>query len=388
MAPPPVLRQARWVVVGEVVDRQLDRPACRDVALILLLERRRIVFEMVDHVERPMIRVLDQTGPGRLRSDQRPELRMPREIPGTEFRPAAYRHHETVGEAIEERRPLGGGMMAEATEGLPGQHMFRHAPEMVQHRHPAPAHADRVMDVGLRPVEDLRELVPVGDILVGQVLDRRAGDDQPVELALARHLERQVERLHMLGRGVPRLVPRHPDQRELDLQGRRADQPGELRLRRHLLRHQVEQRDLQRPDVLPARRLLAHHHHALAPEDLDGRQGFGDLDRHSSGSVGCDPLDMLRGLAGQPEPVAVPADRKAAVPTNRARERRPSRRGGDLVHAAPGASSAPRHPGPRHPEDRHSGKPTADEPGRPPLLPSRPLSGRSCRGSRTWRRGP
>ena len=35
--------------------------------------------------------------------------------------------------------------------------------------------------MGLCPVENLFELVPIGDLLEGQVFDRRAGDDQPVE---------------------------------------------------------------------------------------------------------------------------------------------------------------------------------------------------------------
>ena len=38
---------------------------------------------------------------------------------------------------------------------------------------------------------------------------------------------------------------------QLDLQRRRADQPGELRLGLDLLGHEVEEPDPQRPDVLP-----------------------------------------------------------------------------------------------------------------------------------------
>ena len=43
-------------------------------------------------------------------------------------------------------------------------------------------------------------------------------------------------------------------QRQFDLQRRGADQPGELRLGPDLVRHQVEQADAQRADVLPAAR--------------------------------------------------------------------------------------------------------------------------------------
>ena len=71
--------------------------------------------------------------------------------------------------------------------------------------------------------------------------DRGAGYDQSVEL-LSRRLDLfkgAVEGLHVLGGSVLGLVRRDPDQLEVDLDWRRADQPGELVLGLDLLRHQI-----------------------------------------------------------------------------------------------------------------------------------------------------
>ena len=45
----------------------------------------------------------------------------------------------------------------------------------------------RRMHVGLRPVEDAAQLVPVGHVLEFEQLDRRAGDDEAVELLVPAH---------------------------------------------------------------------------------------------------------------------------------------------------------------------------------------------------------
>jgi hypothetical protein len=167
------------------------------------------------------------------------------------------------------------------------EQVFPDPVEVVDHRHPAPADAEGGMHIGLGPVEDARQLVPIGDVLEIQMLDRRAGDDQPVEfLARLLHLrEGAVERLHMCGGGVLRLVARHPDQRQFDLQGRRADQAGELRLGLDLLGHQVQEPDAQGADVLPVRRTPAHDHDALVAQDGEGGQGGGQADGHGIGSA-------------------------------------------------------------------------------------------------------
>ena len=72
----------------------------------------------------------------------------------------------------------------------------------------------------------------------------------------------------------------HLDQRQLDLQRRRAEQPGELGLGPDLVRHQVEQADAHGANVLAHRVGLAHQHDAFGFESRAGRKLVRNLDRH------------------------------------------------------------------------------------------------------------
>ena len=144
--------------------------------------------------------------------------------------------------------------------------------------------------MGLRPVEDAGQFVPIGDVLELQVFDGRAGDDEPVEfLARGRDVgEGTVEGLHVLGGGVLRLVAGHPDQRQLDLKRRGSDQSGELGFGLDLLGHQVQQTDAQRADILKVGRTPAHDHDALVAQDAEGGQVGGQANGHGGRlSCGC-----------------------------------------------------------------------------------------------------
>ena len=281
---PQVRRAQPRIVVGIVVRGHADRLSGLDVAVVFLFQRAGVVFQVVEDIQRPPRPVLDQAGARIRRSQQRRKLAPGVHVGLPHLGPAAHGDQHVVRKAAQEGR---GGLQVrvpEAAERLGIQRVLGQPVEMPRHRHPAPADAERRMDVALRPVEDAAQFVPVGHLVEGQLFDRGAGHDQPVE-AVARRLdlgERTVEGFEVIGGGVAAFVIRHADQRQVDLQGRRADQPRELVFGLDLLGHQVQQRDPKRPDVLrggPARR---HDHHALARQDVVCGQVFGQGDRHQA----------------------------------------------------------------------------------------------------------
>ena len=71
--------------------------------------------------------------------------------------------------------------------------MLRDAVVIVEPRLRAPADVERREGVLLAPLHDLRDLVPVGDLLKGILLDRRARDDEAVVLLMAHLGKRPVE---------------------------------------------------------------------------------------------------------------------------------------------------------------------------------------------------
>jgi len=70
VAAPPIRRPRPRVVAGVVVDRHPDRLSVADVAVVFLLQRAAVVFEVIEDVERAPARVLDQAGTDLVAADQ------------------------------------------------------------------------------------------------------------------------------------------------------------------------------------------------------------------------------------------------------------------------------------------------------------------------------
>ena len=102
------------------------------------------------------------------------------------------------------------------------------------------------------PVEYLRHLRPVAHLLVGQMLHRSAGDNHAVETLVAHQLEILVERPHVFDGRILGRVAAEFHEREFDLQRCVRQQAHHVGLRRYLQRHEVEDDDAQRADVLPS----------------------------------------------------------------------------------------------------------------------------------------
>ena len=84
----------------------------------------------------------------------------------------------------------------------------------------------------------------------------------------------------MFLRGVAGDMIRHFDQGQLHLQRTGAKQTGDLGLGPDLVRHQIQQTDLERPHVLADGVRLAHDHNALGFKRGEGWKIVRNLDRH------------------------------------------------------------------------------------------------------------
>ncbi len=79
---------------------------------------------------------------------------------------------------------------------------------------------------------------------------------------------------------MDRLVRGDPHERDLQLQGRVGEHAQKLQLRVLLDRHQVEDADLKRTDILVGSPKLIHQKEVLVLENLLDRQIVLNLDRH------------------------------------------------------------------------------------------------------------
>ena len=148
--------------------------------------------------------------------------------------------------------------MGEHPEHLLRQVHLAHAEVVVQPGQRAPAQVDCRIDVLLAVVHDRAELVPVIDLLVVHILHRRAGDDEPVEPLVAHLVKGFVKRLHVFGRGMGGAVGGRLQKGQLHLQRAVGQQPGQLGLGDDLGRHQVQNQDAQRADILGVGALAVH----------------------------------------------------------------------------------------------------------------------------------
>ena len=87
--------------------------------------------------------------------------------------------------------------------------IFLNAVVMIKPCLRAPADVKGGIDVFVRPVHDLAQLVPVIDLLKGNLLHRRTGDDQPVEVVVFYLVKGLVEGRQMVRRGVFGGMGRH-----------------------------------------------------------------------------------------------------------------------------------------------------------------------------------
>ena len=122
--------------------------------------------------------------------------------------------------------------------------------------------------MGLGPLHDFRKLRPVLHLLERKLLDRCAGDDQSIEVFLLHLVQGHVELIEMGGVGMLRLVGRHGHKGDLRLNREVRQHAEDIELRVLLQRHQVQNRDSKRSDLLRLRSLLIHHKDVLVLQDM------------------------------------------------------------------------------------------------------------------------
>ena len=142
-------------------------------------------------------------------------------------------------EAVGEEVVLVTQPLREHAKELRWQLLLADAIEVVQRGERRPAQVHGREDVLLAPVHDAAVLVPVVDLLEGQVLHRRARDDEAVVVAVGEGVEGLVELDQVVGRDVLGLVGGDPHEVAIHLDRRLGDEPQNLSLGLDLGGHEV-----------------------------------------------------------------------------------------------------------------------------------------------------
>ena len=152
------------------------------------------------------------------------------------------------------------------------QHILVDPMVVVQSGLGSPAQMHRREHVGLGPFEDGFHFRPVLDLFKIHFFNRGPGDDQPVEILVLQIRKGFVEFIEMGGLRVLRFPGFGLHQRDLRLDRKVGQHPQQVQLGRFLQRHQIQDTDAERPNLLGVRPAFVHHKNVFPFENLFCRQ--------------------------------------------------------------------------------------------------------------------
>ena len=240
MAAPGADRLLRRIVVREIVVGQLDGQPFVQIAEVFVGQRVGLVLRVAENKDLPAVVVGDDVHPGNRGGGQDVQLAGGADVRGGNLGVAGVGHPVDFVEAAQQRDALIHQRVREDAEHLLRQLHLLQAVVVVQGGLRAPADVQGGVNVAFAPLHDLAQLVPVADLLELQVLDRRTGDDHPVEVLLLDVVEHFIELEQVLGGGVFGGVGGGLQQLHINLQGCIAEHPQQLALGVNLFGHEVE----------------------------------------------------------------------------------------------------------------------------------------------------
>jgi len=199
MAAPEVSGGLAWIILGEIINREVYRPPCFDITVVFLLKRITVIFEMVKDIDGAMCLILHKAGSHFLTSQKRHQPLCPVNFSLTNFCPAADRNDTAVRKATQILRGWMQNLVPETPECFVRQHVFFNIMKIFQHRHAAPADAKGGMDIGLGPIQNSLQLFPIIHIFVRQMFNRSTGHNKAIKFftTVLHCFEGAIKILHM-----------------------------------------------------------------------------------------------------------------------------------------------------------------------------------------------
>ena len=143
-----------------------------------------------------------------------------------------------------------------------------------------PANVERRVDMGLGPFHNFAELIPVVHLGEVQVLHRSTSNDHAVITPVSNLIKGGVKGGQVVLVGIMGLIAGSAQQLHRYLKGGVGELAKDLGLGHNLRRHQVEDQDIQRTNVLMHGPIFCHDEDILAFQCRAGGKGVWDFDGH------------------------------------------------------------------------------------------------------------
>ena len=281
MSTPAEERRLPGVVVGVIVLWHRDGQALADIPLVLGVQCVLVVLRVAGDEDLPSILGAHQEGAGLVALGEDAQGLAVQHILPADAGVAAVRGVEHLIKAAHQRVRGTGDFMLEDAEHLLVEKLLADAIVIIKSRLCAPADMKGGVDVRLTEVHDLAQLLPVIHLFKVDLLHRRTGDDHAVIAVVLHLVEGLIKRLEVGRRDMGRRMAGRLQQGHVDLNGRIGQQAGDLGLGGDLGRHEVQDEDLQRTDVLGERPFPVHDEDVFLVEGIVGGKSLGDDQRHS-----------------------------------------------------------------------------------------------------------
>ena len=197
-----------------------------------------------------------------------------------DFRMSGVRRQEHIVESSHQRDLAVHHLMPEKTEHFLIQRFLLKPVEMIQGRLGGPAEKDRRGHMRICPVHDLRQLLPVIHFLEFHLFHRGAGNDHTVKLHIFQFRKSLVKLIQMTERGVFCLMAFHRHESHIHLKRRVGQRSQKLKFRFLFQRHQIQDQDLDRADILMDRPFFIHHKNIFSFQYFFYRKVTLYLNRH------------------------------------------------------------------------------------------------------------
>ena len=163
-------------------------------------------------------------------------------------------------------------MLRENAEHLLRQVILGHIKMIIQPRKSRPADVQRGKDVGLCPLHDRADLLPVVHIFKCQMLYRSTCDNAAIVILILNFGKSPIKCGKMILRRVLADMTGYMQKFNIHLQRRVAEQPQELTFRFNFFRHQIQHQHSQRANVLMSRTVAVHDKNILLGQNVIRRQ--------------------------------------------------------------------------------------------------------------------
>ena len=175
-------------------------------------------------------------------------------------------------------------MMPEHPEYLLGHRIFRNPIMIVQAGLRPPADMKGRINMSLAPLHDFGHFIPVSHFFKRHIFHRSPGDNHTIVFLVAHLIKRSIKLRQIIHRRMARRIGFRINKIHFDLKRAVSQQAQQLRFRDILDRHQVQNQNLQRTDILTVRPVSIHHKDVLPFKNMRCRQRIRYFYRHKSTS--------------------------------------------------------------------------------------------------------